>query len=419
MLPGTSITLNRLGYGAMRLAGEAVWGPPRDPDAAVAVLREAVALGVNHIDTSDYYGPHTTNQMIRKALHPYPQGLVIVTKVGYRRGADKSWIPALSPEELTVAVHDNLRNLGLEALDVVNLRVGSPFEPSEGSIEEPLKALVELKQQGLIRHIGVSNVTQRQIVQAQTITEIVCVQNQYNLAHREFDALLDAMAAKGIAPHWRFKLEHDAPIAWTDGIRGPQHFDPRQMSDPVVRRADGSWLYMLPSAIDDSEMGVSDVIRGEDHVSNTAAQIQMFAALGAAPPRFAHEALIVASEGVMSKRLGSYGVEQMRADGIEPEAVVALLARLGTADPVDPGLSSEELTAGFDLARFGRAPARFDAADLERVNAGVVHRLPYARVAHLLPEGMGEAAWEAIRPNLAHIDAPALVDEGGIARDDE
>ena len=199
MLPGTSITLNRLGYGAMRLAGEGVWGPPRDPDAAVALLREAVALGVNHIDTSDYYGPHTTNQMIRKALHPYPQGLVIVTKVGYRRGADKSWIPALSPEELTVAVHDNLRNLGLEALDVVNLRVGSPFEPSEGSIEEPLKALVELKQQGLIRHIGVSNVTQRQIVQAQTITEIVCVQNQYNLAHREFDALLDAMAAKGIA----------------------------------------------------------------------------------------------------------------------------------------------------------------------------------------------------------------------------
>jgi len=217
----------------------------------------------------------------------------------------------------------------------------------------------------------------------------------------------DAMAAKGIAPHWRFKLEHDAPIEWTDGIRGPQHFDPRQMSDPVVRRADGSWLYMLPSAIDDSEMGVSDVIRGEDHVSNTAAQIQMFAALGAAPPRFAHEALIVASEGVMSKRLGSYGVEQMRADGIEPEAVVALLARLGTADPVDPGLSSEELTAGFDLARFGRAPARFDAADLERVNAGVVHRLPYARVAHLLPEGMGEAAWEVIRPNLAHIDEAA------------
>ena len=198
-LPGTSITLNRLGYGAMRLAGEGVWGPPRDPDAAVAVLREAVALGVNHIDTSDYYGPHTTNQIIRKALHPYPKGLVIVTKVGYRREADKSWILALSPEELTVAVHDNLRNLGLEALDVVNLRVGSTLEPSEGSIEEPLKALAKLKQQGLIRHIGVSNVTKQQIVQAQSITEIVCVQNQYNLAHREFDSLLDELAAKGIA----------------------------------------------------------------------------------------------------------------------------------------------------------------------------------------------------------------------------
>jgi pyridoxine 4-dehydrogenase len=198
-LPGTSITLNRVGYGAMQLAGEGVWGPPRDPDAAVAVLREAVTLGVNHIDTSDYYGPHTTNQIIRKALHPYPKGLVIVTKVGCRRGADKSWLPALSPEELTAAVHDNLRNLGLEALDVVNLRVGGNVELSEDSIEEPLKTLVKLKQQGLIRHIGVSNVTKRQIVQAQSITEIVCVQNQYNLVYREFDSLIDELAAKDIA----------------------------------------------------------------------------------------------------------------------------------------------------------------------------------------------------------------------------
>ena len=216
-----------------------------------------------------------------------------------------------------------------------------------------------------------------------------------------------ALAARGIAPHWRFRLDHEAPIEWADGIRGPQHFDPRQMSDPVVRRADRSWLYMLPSAIDDIAMGVTDVIRGEDHVSNTAAQLQMFAALGAEPPRFAHEALIVAAEGVMSKRLGSYGVEQMQAAGIEPEAVIALLARLGTADPVDPKLGIDELVASFDLARFGRAPARFDEAELHRVNAGIVHRLPYTRVAHLLPAEMGEAAWDAIRPNLSHIDEAA------------
>ena len=211
-LPGTSIALNRLGYGAMQLAGEGVWGPPRDPDAAVAVLREAVALGVNHLDTSDYYGPHTTNQIIRKALHPYRKGLVIVTKVGYRRGADKSWLPALSPEELTVAVHDNLRNLGLEALDVVNLRVGGSLQPSEGSIEEPLTALAKFKQQGLIRHIGVSNVTDRQFVQAQSITNIVCVQNLYNLAHRECDSLLDELAAKGVAFTPFFPLGGFAPL---------------------------------------------------------------------------------------------------------------------------------------------------------------------------------------------------------------
>ena len=217
----------------------------------------------------------------------------------------------------------------------------------------------------------------------------------------------DAMAAKGIAPHWRFRLDHDAAIEWIDGIRGPQHFDPRQMSDPVVRRADGSWLYMLPSAIDDVAMRVTDVLRGEDHVSNTAAQLQMFAALGAAAPRFAHEALLVGSEGKLSKRLGSLGVDALREAGIEPEALVALLARLGTSDPVDPKLTVEELVTSFDLARFGRAPARFDETELHRINAGIVHHLPFARVANLLPEGMGEAAWDAIRPNLAHIDEAA------------
>ena len=198
-LPGTPLTVNRMGYGAMQLAGPGVFGPPRDVDEAIAVLREAVNSGVNHIDTSDYYGPHITNQIIKQALHPYPDGLVIVTKVGARRGSDKSWIPALSRQELIDAVHDNLRNLSLDTLDVVNLRVGGALGPSEGSIEENLTVLSELKQQGFIRCIGLSNVTAGQLAQAQTITEIVCVQNLYNLAHRNDDALIDELAAQGIA----------------------------------------------------------------------------------------------------------------------------------------------------------------------------------------------------------------------------
>lgn len=212
-----------------------------------------------------------------------------------------------------------------------------------------------------------------------------------------------AKAAAGEKPHWRFLLDHDTPIEWVDGIRGPQHFDPKQMSDPVVRRADGSWLYMLPSAIDDVDMGVTDVLRGEDHVSNTATQVQMFAALGAQAPRFAHEALLTGTEGKLSKRLGSLGVADLRESGIEPQALVALLARLGTADPVDASLDAAALAASFDLSRFGRAPARFDEAELERVNAAVVHTLPFAEVADRLPGGMCEAAWEAIRPNLNHV----------------
>jgi len=197
-LPGTSMTLNRMGYGSMQLAGPEVWGPPRDVNAAIAVLREAVESGVNHIDTSDYYGPHVTNQIIKQALHPYPDGLVIVTKLGARRGADKSWIHALSRQELIDGAHDNLRNLGVETLDVVNLRVGGVMEPSEGSIEQPLTVLAELKRQGLIRHIGLSNITPKQLSEAQTITEIVCVQNFYNVAHRKDDALIDDLAAQGI-----------------------------------------------------------------------------------------------------------------------------------------------------------------------------------------------------------------------------
>ncbi len=198
-LPGKSMTLNRMGYGAMQLAGPGVWGPPRDVNAAIAVLQEAVESGVNHIDTSDYYGPHVTNQLIKQALHPYAKDLVIVTKVGARRGPDKSWHHALSRQELEDAVHDNLRNLGLDHLDVVNLRVGGIAEPGQESIEEPLAALVKLKHEGLVRQIGLSNITPEQLAGAQAITEIVCVQNFYNVAHRSDDAFIDDLAAQGIA----------------------------------------------------------------------------------------------------------------------------------------------------------------------------------------------------------------------------
>ena len=221
------------------------------------------------------------------------------------------------------------------------------------------------------------------------------------------DAERAVKEAEDIAPHWRFKLEHGEAIAWLDGIRGPQHFDPAQLSDPVVRRADGSWLYMLPSAIDDIEMGVTDVLRGEDHVSNTALQLQMFTALGAKPPRFAHEALLVGSEGKLSKRLGSLGCEAFRERGIEPQALVALLARLGTSLPVEPIADRAQLVDTFDLAHFGRAPARFDDAELERLNAALVHQMDYSEVRDRLPAGMTEAGWTAIRPNLAHVGEAA------------
>jgi aryl-alcohol dehydrogenase-like predicted oxidoreductase len=192
--------VRRLGYGAMQLAGPGVFGPPKDPEAALAVLREAVASGVNHIDTSDFYGPHVTNQLIRKALHPYAGDLVIVTKIGARRGADGSWLPAFSPNELTEAVHDNLRNLGLDVLDVVNLRsMFGIHGPAEGSIEGPLSVLAGLQRKGLVRHIGLSNVTAAQIEEGRRICEIVGVQNHYNLAHRADDALIDELARHGIA----------------------------------------------------------------------------------------------------------------------------------------------------------------------------------------------------------------------------
>jgi aryl-alcohol dehydrogenase-like predicted oxidoreductase len=206
-------SVNRLGYGAMQLAGPGVFGPPKDPDAALAVLREAVASGVNHIDTSDFYGPHVTNQLIRKALHPYPDDLVLVTKISARRGADGSWIPALSRDELIQAVHDNLRNLGLEVLEVVNLRsMFNTHHPAEGSIEAPLTVLADLQRQGLVRHIGLSNVTPTQIAEGRRLCEIVCVQNHYNLAHRADDGLIDALARDEIAYVPYFPLGGFTPL---------------------------------------------------------------------------------------------------------------------------------------------------------------------------------------------------------------
>jgi pyridoxine 4-dehydrogenase len=214
--PGTSMTVNRMGYGAMQLAGKEagkmVWGPPRDVPGALAVLREVVEAGVNHIDTSDFYGPHVTNQLIKEALHPYPVGLVIVTKVGVRRGTDGSWPHARTRQEISDAVHDNLRNLGLDVLDVVNLRLGGMMGPVDEPFEEPLTALAELKQQGLIRHIGLSTVSPKQLAEAQAITEIVCIQNFYNLAQRTDDGFIDALAAQGIAYVPYFPLGGFSPL---------------------------------------------------------------------------------------------------------------------------------------------------------------------------------------------------------------
>lgn len=230
--PGRSTMVNRMGYGAMQLAGPQVWGPPRDVAEAVAVLRAAVEAGVNHIDTSDFYGPHVTNQIIKQALHPYRDGLVIVTKVGARRGADKSWIHALSRQELIDAVRDNLRNLGLDALDVVNLRVGGVMGPAEGSIAEPLHVLAELKQQGLIRHLGLSNVSRAQLAEAQGITEIVCVQNFYNVAHRVDDGFIDDLARQDIAYVPFFPLGGFSPLqsSTLDAAAAALHATPMQVA---------------------------------------------------------------------------------------------------------------------------------------------------------------------------------------------
>ncbi len=217
------------------------------------------------------------------------------------------------------------------------------------------------------------------------------------------DAERAALEGEGRRPHWRFRLDHESPIVWDDLVRGPQKLDPALLSDPVIRREDGSWLYMLPSVVDDIAMDVTHVVRGEDHVTNTGLQLQMFAALDAAPPAFAHEALLVGSEGKLSKRLGSLGVEAMRESGIEPEALVAKLARIGTSQSVEPFADPAPLIEGFDFSTFGRAPARFDLDELAALNARIVHQLPFARVAARLPAGMGEDDWVAIRPNLKSV----------------
>ena len=232
-MPGSSLKMNRMGYGAMQLAGrdgnKLVWGPPRDVPGAIAVLQEAIASGVNHIDTSDFYGPHITNQLIRQALHPYPDDLVIVTKVGARRGSDGSWPHARSRQQIIDAVHDNLRNLGLDALDVVNLRLGGLTEPTEEAFEEALTALAELKQQGLIRHIGLSTVSTKQLAEAQVITEIVCIQNCYNVAQRADDAFIDLLAAQGIAYVPYFPLGGFSPLQSSKLIEAAASLDATPM----------------------------------------------------------------------------------------------------------------------------------------------------------------------------------------------
>ena len=207
----------------------------------------------------------------------------------------------------------------------------------------------------------------------------------------------------GRAPHWRFRLDHDAPITWTDLVRGEQKFDPKLLSDPVVRREDGSWLYLLPSVIDDIDLGITHIVRGEDHVSNSASQIQMFEALGAKPAEFAHEALLVAAEGKLSKRLGFYGTEHLRAEGVEPMAMLSVLARIGTSQPVEPVSDLDQLAAGFDFSTFGRAPAHFDPKEVELVNARLLHSMDFNSVADRLPPGATDEDWQLLRPNLERL----------------
>jgi pyridoxine 4-dehydrogenase len=282
-LPGTSMNLNRMGYGAMQLAGKQVWGPPRDVGAAITVLREAVAVGVNHIDTSDFYGPHVTNQIIKRALHPYPDGLVIVTKVGARRGDDKSWIHALSRQELIDAVHDNLRNLGLDRLDVVNLRIGGVLGPLEGSLEEPFTVLAELKRQGLIHHLGVSNVSPKQFAEAEKITDIVCVQNFYNVAYRDDEGFISDLARQGVAYVPFFPLGGFTPLQSSklDDAAASLHVTPMQVALAwLVQRSPNILLIPGTSSVEHLRENLkaatlkipSEVIADLDSIGEGAAQ---------------------------------------------------------------------------------------------------------------------------------------------------
>ena len=279
----TSLTVNRMGYGAMQLAGPQVWGPPRDPEGAVRVLREAVEAGVNHIDTSDFYGPHVTNQIIKRALHPYRDGLVIVTKVGARRGDDKSWIHALSRQELIDAVHDNLRHLGLDKLDVVNLRVGAPNGPTDGSIERPFTVLAELKRQGLIRHLGLSNVTPQQLAEAQKISDVLCVQNLYNIAHRNDDGFIDALERQGIAYVPFFPLGGFTPLqsAALDAAAASMQATPMQVALAwLLHRAENVLLIPGTSSIDHLRENLSAAA-----LQLIPATIAMLDAIAAGPQR--------------------------------------------------------------------------------------------------------------------------------------
>jgi pyridoxine 4-dehydrogenase len=269
--------VNRMGYGAMQLAGPGVFGPPKDRNMALAVLRKGVESGINHIDTSDFYGPHVTNQLIREALYPYPDDLVIVTKVGAVRGADASWNPAFTPEELTRAVHDNLRNLGLEALDVVNLRVmGDVHKPSEGSIEAQFTALAELQRQGLIRHLGLSNVTPAQLAQARRIGEVACIQNHFNLVHRDDDAFIDALAQAGIAYVPFFPLGGFSPIQSSalSAIAADLEATPMQVALAwLLRRAPNILLIPGTSSLDHlkENMAAADIELSPEVMDNLAA----------------------------------------------------------------------------------------------------------------------------------------------------
>ena len=281
---GTSLKVKRMGYGAMQLAGPHVWGPPKDMEAALSVLREAVASGVDHIDTSDFYGPHVTNQIIRQALHPYPENLVIVTKLGARRGEDSSWMPALSRQELTDGAHDNLRNLGLDVLDVVNLRVGAPLVPTEFSIEEPLTALADLQREGLIRHIGLSNVTAQQLKEAQKIVPIVCIQNYYNVAQRADDAFIDDLDRQDIAYVPFFPLGGFTPLQSSalNSVATALHATPMQVAlawllhrSPNILLIPGtSSLAHLHENLDAVKLQLSnDVLQALDAIGTTEARV--------------------------------------------------------------------------------------------------------------------------------------------------